>query len=249
MLTVGDSRFTRGFELEALEPRVMLSADGLAGLAGGSTHSDSASGFDGLMTEEVSINSQTPALSEGFSYDPADQLAAIFEGDLNFGEESAEVAPVSQPAAAEFEAAPDAPPSPTAPVDEQATNPAQTPGSLDAPTSGDSPAPVPSDALSIADELIETLRAANGPPTPATGQAGPSPLVAKVIHADTAGFVRTQVFYLNFDGAVGVTYNGPVRVENIKVEPFQAAGELAGQEAAVISSILNALNSRFAPKR
>ena len=131
-------------------------------------------------------------------------------------------------------------------MDEQATTPTQTPGSLDAPTSGDSATPVPPDALSVADELIETLRAANGPPTPATGQAGPSPLVAKVIHADTAGFVRTQVFYLNFDGAVGVTYNGPVRVENITIEPFQATGDLAGHEAAVISSILSALNSRFA---
>ena len=191
----------------------MLSADGLAGLAGGSTLSDNSSGFECLMTEEVAIHSQTSALSEGFSYNPADQLASIFEGDLNSGEELAEVAPTSRPATDEVETVPNSPSSPTAPVDEQATTPTQTPGSLDAPTSGDSATPVPPDALSVADELIETLRAANGPPTPATGQAGPSPLVAKVIHADTAGFVRTQVFYLNFDGAVGVTYNGPVRVE------------------------------------
>ena len=77
---MGDSRFNRGFELEALEPRVMLSADGLAGLAGGAALSDSVSGFDCLMTEEVAIHSQTSALSEGFSYNPADQLASIFEG-------------------------------------------------------------------------------------------------------------------------------------------------------------------------
>ena len=58
----------------------MLSADGLAGLAGGAALSDSVSGFDCLMTEEVAIHSQTSALSEGFSYNPADQLASIFEG-------------------------------------------------------------------------------------------------------------------------------------------------------------------------
>lgn len=40
-----------------------------------------------------------------------------------------------------------------------------------------------------------------------------------------------QVIYLDFDGAEGVNYEGPVAIENLSVQPFQADGAgLLGRE-------------------
>ena len=60
------------------------------------------------------------------------------------------------------------------------------------------------------------------------------------------GQFEGQIVYLNFDGAEGVTYNGPVVVENIDVPAFQAGGELAGQEKRIISKVVSSLAQTFA---
>jgi hypothetical protein len=55
-----------------------------------------------------------------------------------------------------------------------------------------------------------------------------------------------QVFYLDFDGAKDVTYNGPVVVEGIDIPEFSAeAGGLDGQEQEIISQILTQLELTF----
>ncbi|NOS70321.1 MAG: hypothetical protein HOP33_10365, partial [Verrucomicrobia bacterium] len=78
------------------------------------------------------------------------------------------------------------------------------------------------------EQLVETLRGANGPPT------------------TTLGSTASQLFYLDFDGDTGAVYNGPVLIKDIRVSPFQATGELAGKESEIIVAFLAALDSRFA---
>jgi hypothetical protein len=55
-----------------------------------------------------------------------------------------------------------------------------------------------------------------------------------------------QVIYLDFDGAKGITYNGPVTVGPFDVPAFQAPGELAGKEQTIISDVLARLGRTFA---
>jgi len=55
-----------------------------------------------------------------------------------------------------------------------------------------------------------------------------------------------QIIYLDFDGAEDVTYNGPVTIGPFDVPAFQAPGELAGQEEAIIASVLDQLQQTFA---
>ncbi len=54
-----------------------------------------------------------------------------------------------------------------------------------------------------------------------------------------------QIVYLDFDGDPNVTYHGPVMVGPFDGPAFQAAGELAGQEEAIIGQILSNLNHIF----
>jgi len=56
-----------------------------------------------------------------------------------------------------------------------------------------------------------------------------------------------QIVYLDFDGETGVTYNGPVIVEGINIPEFSAdVAGLAGQESEIISQILSVLEQQFA---
>jgi len=55
-----------------------------------------------------------------------------------------------------------------------------------------------------------------------------------------------QVIYLNFDGAKGVIYHGPVTVGSFDVPAFQAPGALAGQEQTVVAAVLAELERTFA---
>lgn len=60
--------------------------------------------------------------------------------------------------------------------------------------------------------------------------------------------IRGQIFYLDFDGAEDVTYDGPVRIEGIDVPPFSAvAAGLAGHEPEIIASTIAQLNAAFEP--
>ena len=55
-----------------------------------------------------------------------------------------------------------------------------------------------------------------------------------------------QIIFLDFDGAEDVIYNGPVTVGPFDVPAFEAPGELAGQEEAIISSVVKQLEQTFA---
>ena len=56
-----------------------------------------------------------------------------------------------------------------------------------------------------------------------------------------------QIIYLDFDGAEDVTYDGPVTIGTIDVPAFSLEStDLAGQEQAVIQSILQELEKTFA---
>ena len=62
----------------------------------------------------------------------------------------------------------------------------------------------------------------------------------------TVDYFDGQIVYLDFDGAQDVTYNGSVVVEGINISEFSAdAAGLAGQESAVISQTLSALEQEF----
>jgi hypothetical protein len=89
-------------------------------------------------------------------------------------------------------------------------------------------------SASITEQLIETLRVANGPPIDSEPD----------FNSQTAPY--DQIIYLDFDGATGVTYDGPVRVDDVAVYPFRAPAELAGEEAAIIQSLLTLLNDGVA---
>ena len=58
--------------------------------------------------------------------------------------------------------------------------------------------------------------------------------------------LRGQIIYLDFDGAKGVDYNGPVVVRNIDVPAFQSPDTLVGQEQAIIAAVRSHLTSTFA---
>jgi len=61
-----------------------------------------------------------------------------------------------------------------------------------------------------------------------------------------AGYFDGQTIYLDFDGELNVTYNGPVVIVGINIPVFSAAAAgLTGQESAIISQILSALNEEF----
>jgi hypothetical protein len=55
-----------------------------------------------------------------------------------------------------------------------------------------------------------------------------------------------QIIYFDFDGEEGVTYDGTVTVGPFDVPAFQACGELAGQEQAIITEVLTELGQIFA---
>jgi CSLREA domain-containing protein len=57
---------------------------------------------------------------------------------------------------------------------------------------------------------------------------------------------QSQVFYLDFDGASDVTYNGPITVSGIDVPPFSAERcGLAGREDEIIARLIRELNDDF----
>jgi 5-hydroxyisourate hydrolase-like protein (transthyretin family) len=59
--------------------------------------------------------------------------------------------------------------------------------------------------------------------------------------------LRGQVVYLDYDGEEDVTYNGPVTLGPFGIPPFEAPGELAGQEDAIMGAVVDQLNELFAP--
>src|SRR2546422_993012 len=93
----------------------------------------------------------------------------------------------------------------------------------------------------LTQQLTETLKGANGPPLAGFGSVpeSSSPHAASIVPDmrlvdQDLSRLAGQVFYLDFDGASGVRYNGPVRVEDVQVDRFKAPGEFIGQEDAII---------------
>ena len=64
---------------------------------------------------------------------------------------------------------------------------------------------------------------------------------------DDLSLLSGQVIYLDFDGASGLTYDGPVHVDNVDIAAFLAPDDLAGLEMDLIQSILTSVNINFAP--
>ena len=92
----------------------------------------------------------------------------------------------------------------------------------------------------ITEQLIDTLHVANGPPAPALHLSEMRP-----VDTDLRP-LQGQLIYLDFDGELGLSYRGPVRVDGVEVSAFRAPGDLAGQETALIGSTLSTLNEQFA---
>ena len=67
----------------------------------------------------------------------------------------------------------------------------------------------------------------------------------ELVDPDPANLVG-QTVYLDFDGAEGVVYNGPVTVGPFDVPAFEAPGELAGQERLIIDCTVVRLQRTFA---
>ncbi len=71
---------------------------------------------------------------------------------------------------------------------------------------------------------------------------------AEVLTAASAGEIPRagQIFFLNFDGANDVTYEGPVTVRDIDIPAFDAPAFLETQKAEIIASVLDSLQETFA---
>ncbi len=117
---------------------------------------------------------------------------------------------------------------------------------------------------SYTDELVDTLHAANAPPiglvyyasaenNQFTLQSNPSDTsslgLIDSICSDlrfATPIVEDQIIYMEFDGAYNVTYNGPVQIHDINIPSFSVPEYVGIDEAALISQITNELNTLFA---
>ena len=80
-----------------------------------------------------------------------------------------------------------------------------------------------------------------GPPTNETITLSVMHLVEPAVEN-----INGQIVYLDLDGEDNVTYDGPVTVEGVYVPIFAAPGGLAGQEHAIITKVLESLEHHFA---
>lgn len=58
--------------------------------------------------------------------------------------------------------------------------------------------------------------------------------------------LQGQLVYLDFDGDDGVTYDGPIQIEELNIAAFTAPGELAGSEPQIMETVAASLNALFA---
>lgn len=93
-------------------------------------------------------------------------------------------------------------------------------------------------------QLIQTLHGANGPPA-TISESVVLPTSVQATGETSPLVTASQLVYLNFDGVLAFLYDGPLRIEGVRVHPFDSPDNLAGQESAIIISILAALSSRF----
>ena len=66
------------------------------------------------------------------------------------------------------------------------------------------------------------------------------------VDASSTALATTQTFYVDFQGALNITYDGPVTIAGVNVPTFAAPPPLAGQEANIESTLVATLTARFA---
>ncbi|MFT5407848.1 MAG: hypothetical protein ACI9NC_000553, partial [Verrucomicrobiales bacterium] len=233
------------YDLEALEPRVLLSADGLSAAFGGA-----ASGADeaGSVAAEVIVEEGQNDAVEGadavLTYDPAEVVDGMFDGVALDAEEApvASDGDVQTPAAGpELGAAED--------EIEEASEPAvaadsdaaalawQRPIVLTESLTWSDPAPMTLDlADPLTDRMVTTLRAANGPPEPGAnspkwfiGNEEPSIYRSFKAGYDTAGglLADTHNLHLRPDSPLDPGENGTLVIG--ETETLSGSGTVNGE--------------------
>ena len=236
------------FELEALEPRCLLSAD-LAAVAVAPGHaSDGAAEvqkqFD-LHTQSqgaiaydafAQVGSILPtesqaavAASSGANPESGSTVTAATQSPSGTGQNSPANSTTSQVQSQQ-----------TTGVDSSASSTTGQQGTTISASSGVSQVL----GNSTTQQLTSTLTAANGPPGSSVAQA---PLLPGLqFMGNGVESLAGQVFYLDFVGASNLTYHGPVEVDGINIPGFDLSAKgLGGQESAVISRTVAALNTVF----
>ena len=99
----------------------------------------------------------------------------------------------------------------------------------------------------IAHEAAPTERTETAPDPQVSARTTPTPELPglQLADPDTSRF-EGQVFWLNFDGADDVTYNGPVTIGPFDAPALRAPAPLAGREADIAAAVTSQLNDLFA---
>jgi len=219
-------RSTKDYKLEALEPRLLLSGDGLLGALAADMVSEEFT--DAYVVEE----------DEGFfSSEPATASDAEEEPLTNNDAEKEKTS--EQPVTEE---------TPTYTIKTELDDETIPVTESNSGTSARAP-PESSETILINDEvdantaeMVEILHAANGPPAEDAASYPWLPGL-QLIDLDVSSF-RGQVFYLDFDGENNVTYDGPVRIDGLDISPFSTPNYL-GDESTIISTVIRDLNGIF----
>ncbi|HWX21063.1 MAG TPA: LEPR-XLL domain-containing protein, partial [Candidatus Binatia bacterium] len=235
------------FELEALEPRCLLSGS-VALLAPGAA-SAAALGTGAEIQHQVDSGNSS---QDSSAYNPVAQVGSILP--------SASSAPATTPVAATTPSTSESganqatgsqngqTQAQNTQINSTGTSTGTGTGNTASQTSTGSSQVVGSPTTQ---QLTETLTAANAPPQAVT-QTTPGAQAPVLPGLQFAGSgvesLAGQVFYLDFSGASGVNYHGPVEVDGINIPAFSLAADgLAGQEEVVISRTVDALNAVFSP--
>jgi hypothetical protein len=227
-------------ELEALEPRVLLSGEAMIAAPMSPTY-QFGSAAAASAGEEIVSSFQMSGSDSVVASDPAGQLDRIFEGIS------------STPLAAEGTTGAGQPLEAGGPVQgggSQSAVQAAVGGGNQSGADGEIPqVKTDSTRLGLEDRLIssvsarltETLRAANGPPAELVGVVLPGLHLVDPTVSRSPG----QVVYLDFSGAHDVTYRGPVTVNVVSIPAFSLAGPAHGQEEEAERGILALLAETF----
>ncbi|MBI1840204.1 MAG: N-acetylmuramoyl-L-alanine amidase, partial [Verrucomicrobia bacterium] len=208
------------FEVEGLEPRILLAATPIPSTSCPSPHADVAAVIN-AVSEEGSDSAATRSLEALVEASSAELVSAVFSG-VDQQALPAKAADASTATSGSHDTV-----SPTAPVA----------GSLisSIPSSDSSDTSVSSrgeEVPSIVARGVETLRAANGPPSSASTLDG----------ADESPL--RQLFYLEFAGASHVSYDGPIQVRDLSIPSFAGPGALAGKESDIVQRLMALLAER-----
>jgi len=211
------------FDLESLEPRLMLS--GAAGVlpvliaesSGGATAVDELrAGATESNQQAVTGRDTTPGLFDGMGETPASLETAREESSLDDRSHSSDPLYLS-----------------------------------DQPT----PTPTPADPQlpPLVTQLVTTLVVGQGPPArntatlpDATSLIDLPGVPGLAADASTLEAMRGQLVFLNFSGAEGLSYRGPVTINGISIRDYTTPEGVTTDRAAVIAEVTQRLNALFA---